>query len=130
MNDKIKRFLNVKTFIEIRLVNSEDSELLNGRFIGGVNSDLTVSDEVIDEILKRSNINVEVAQEGSLAYMQILLPNKFVMSATFDESDIAQGFIFEEENIYQVCLNKAKTRLREYLTFMTCTANYTLEGDK
>ena len=130
MNNKIKRFLDTKTFVEIRLANMESDKLIDGRFVGGVNSDLTVSDLVVDEILRRSEINVEVAQENAVAYMQVLLPNKFILSATFDEYDIEAGFIFEEENIYKVCLDKVRTRLREYLTFMACTAYYTLEGDK
>ena len=130
MDNKIKRFLDTKTFIEIRLANMESDKLIDGRFIGGVNSDLTVCDNVVDEILKRSEINVEVAQENAVAYMQVLLPNKFILSATFDEYDIEAGFIFEEENIYKVCIDKVRTRLREYLTFMACTAYYTLEGDK
>ena len=130
MNNKIKRFLDTKTFIEIRLANMESDKLIDGRFVGGVNSDSTVSDLVVDEILKKSEINVEVAQENAVAYMQVLLPNKFILSATFDEYDIEAGFIFEEENIYKVCLDKVRTRLREYLTFMACTAYYTLEGDK
>lgn len=130
MNNKIKRFLDTKTFVEIRLANMESDKLIDGRFIGGVNSDSTVSDLVVDEILKRSEINIEVAQENAVAYMQVLLPNKFILSATFDENDINNGFIFEEENIYKVCIDKVRTRLREYLTFMACTAYYTLEGDK
>ena len=130
MNNKIKRFLNSKTFVEIRLANMESDKLIDGRFIGGVNSDSTVSDNIVDEILKRSEINIEVAQENAVAYMQVLLPNKFILSATFDEYDIEAGFIFEEENIYKVCIDKVRTRLREYLTFMACTAYYTLEGDK
>ena len=130
MNNKIKRFLDTKTFVEIRLANMESDRLIDGRFIGGVNSDSTVSDLVVDEILKRSEINIEVAQENAVAYMQVLLPNKFILSATFDENDINNGFIFEEENIYKVCIDKVRTRLREYLTFMACTAYYTLEGDK
>lgn len=130
MDNKIKRFLDTKTFIEIRLANMESDKLIDGRFVGGVNSDLTVSDNIVDEILKRSEINIEVAQENAVAYMQVLLPNKFILSATFDEYDIEAGFIFEEENIYKVCLDKVRTRLREYLTFMACTAYYTLEGDK
>ena len=130
MDNKIKRFLDTKTFIEIRLANMENDKLIDGRFVGGVNSDLTVSDLVVDEILRRSEINVEVAQENAVAYMQVLLPNKFILSATFDEYDIEAGFIFEEENIYKVCIDKVRTRLREYLTFMACTAYYTLEGDK
>ena len=130
MNNKIKRFLDTKTFVEIRLANMESDKLIDGRFVGGVNSDSTVSDLVVDEILKRSEINIEVAQENAVAYMQVLLPNKFILSATFDEYDIEAGFIFEEENIYKVCLDKVRTRLREYLTFMACTAYYTLEGDK
>ena len=130
MNNKIKRFLDTKTFVEIRLANMESDKLIDGRFVGGVNSDSTVSDLVVDEILKKSEINVEVAQENAVAYMQVLLPNKFILSATFDEYDIEAGFIFEEENIYKVCLDKVRTRLREYLTFMACTAYYTLEGDK
>lgn len=130
MDNKIKRFLNSKTFIEIRLANMESDKLIDGRFVGGVNSDLTVSDNIVDEILKRSEINVEVAQENAVVYMQVLLPNKFILSATFDENDINNGFIFEEENIYKVCIDKVRTRLREYLTFMACTAYYTLEGDK
>ena len=135
MNNKIKRFLDTKTFVEIRLANMESDKLIDGRFVGGVNSDLTVSDNIVDEILKRSDINVEVAKENAVAYMQVLLPNKFILSATFDENDfdendIEAGFIFEEENIYKVCIDKVRTRLREYLTFMACTAYYTLEGDK
>lgn len=130
MNNKIKRFLNSKTFIEIRLANMESDKLIDGRFVGGVNSDLTVCDNVVDEILKRSEINVEVAQENAVAYMQVLLPNKFILSATFDEYDIEAGYIFEEENIYKVCIDKVRTRLREYLTFMACTAYYTLEGEE
>lgn len=130
MDNKIKRFLDTKTFIEIRLANMESDKLIDGRFVGGVNSDLTVSDNIVDEILKRSEINIEVAQENAVAYMQVLLPNKFILSATFDEYDIEAEFIFEEENIYKVCLDKVRTRLREYLTFMACTAYYTLEGDK
>ena len=130
MDNKIKRFLNSKTFVEIRLDNMESDKLIDGRFVGGVNSDLTVSDLVVDEILKKSEINVEIAKENAVAYMQVLLPNKFILSATFDEYDIEAGFIFEEENIYKVCLDKVRTRLREYLTFMACTAYYTLEGDK
>ena len=130
MNNKIKRFLDTKTFVEIRLANMESDKLIDGRFVGGVNSDSTVSDLVVDEILKRSEINIEVAQENAVAYMQVLLPNKFILSSTFDEYDIEAGFIFEEENIYKVCLDKVRTRLREYLTFMACTAYYTLEGDK
>ena len=130
MNNKIKRFLDTKTFVEIRLANMESDKLIDGRFRGGVNSDSTVSDLVVDEILKRSEINIEVAQENAVAYMQVLLPNKFILSATFDENDINNGFIFEEENIYKVCIDKVRTRLREYLTFMACTAYYTLEGDK
>ena len=130
MDNKIKRFLNSKTFIEIRLANMESDKLIDGRFVGGVNSDFTVSDLVVDEILRRSEINVEVAQENAVAYMQVLLPNKFILSATFDEYDIEAGFIFEEENIYKVCIDKVRTRLREYLTFMACTAYYTLEGEE
>ena len=130
MDNKIKRFLDTKTFIEIRLANMESDKLIDGRFVGGVNSDLTVSDNIVDEILKRSEINIEVAQENAVAYMQVLLPNKFILSATFDEYDIEAGFIFEEENIYKVCLDKVRTRLREYLTFMACTAYYTLEGEE
>lgn len=128
MNEKLEKFLNTKTFIETKLVNMQSDKLIDSRFIS-IDGGLTPSDALINQIIADSDIQFQFNQDTKESVMFVVLPNKFTLNVSAKGTETINQDEFTEDNLYMYCLDRVKGSLRDYLTFMAYTAQYTLKGD-